>query len=353
MQNNDYNFGARLLHRLALGSPLLGKMSLEMDSLMSKPRPAPAGPAGPHVFISGLARAGTTVLMRSFYSSGHFRSLTYRDMPFVMMPGLSKRLFGRFYTHSEARERAHGDGIAVDFDSPEAFEEVFWRTFSGAEYIFEDCLRPYTVDHEVIEQFRSYVANVVGSADDPRQQQYLSKNNNNILRLGAIRRAFPSALIIIPFRDPGQQALSLLQQHVQFCARGEADAFSVQYMEWLGHHEFGTGHKPFRFASPVTRAGESCSASDVNYWMTIWIASYEHLLLTAPADAVFVSFERLCDRPDVVLRHLFDMAGVAGDAAAKDQSIHPPKQHRVDGLDPYLRERAEAVYARLSERASA
>ena len=32
------------------------------------------------------------------------------------------------------KERVHGDGIKVSIDSPEAFEEVFWKTFSDEEY---------------------------------------------------------------------------------------------------------------------------------------------------------------------------------------------------------------------------
>lgn len=43
--------------------------------------------------------------------------------------------------------------------------------------------------------------------------RYLSKNNNNILRLEALATSFPDALLIHPFRDPLQQALSLLSQH--------------------------------------------------------------------------------------------------------------------------------------------
>jgi hypothetical protein len=352
LQKNDYNLGARLLHRLALGFPLLGKMSLEMDSLTSTPRPRTDIDTR-HVFISGLARAGTTVLMREFYASGQFRSLTYRDMPFVLMPGLWKRLFGRFHTHGAARERAHGDGIEVDFDSPEAFEEVFWRTFSGDEYIFEGGLRPYTADQETISLFRSYIANVIASADHPSQVRYLSKNNNNILRLAAIRSAFPDAVIIIPFRSPGQQALSLLQQHQKFSAGNEADAFTVNYMKWLGHYEFGAGHRPFRFADAPARPGAHYPATDVNYWLGTWIDSYEELLRTAPAGAVFVSFERLCAEPEIIMPKLFALAAVGTNEGGIERAIRPQKAHVIDGLDPELLARAEDVYARLFERALA
>lgn len=31
-------------------------------------------------------------------------------------------------------ERAHGDGIKIGYDSPEAFEEVIWRAFWPKKY---------------------------------------------------------------------------------------------------------------------------------------------------------------------------------------------------------------------------
>jgi hypothetical protein len=305
-----------------------------------------------HVFICGLARAGTTVLMRSFYSTGKFRSLTYRDMPFVLMPRLWKRFFKIFHMHGESEERAHGDGIQVDFDSPEAFEEVFWRTFSGNEYIFEKSLRPYEVQEDISDQFHSYVQNIVDSADDVNQTRYLSKNNNNILRLNSIRTEFPNAVILIPFREPRQHAFSLLQQHLNFCKRGATDAFSVKYMEWLGHYEFGVGHKPFAFEADFSRSCCEHDAKKIDYWLNIWISTYEYLLLTAPYRSVFVSFEVLCRAPEATLLHLFEIADVEVSDQRFDNSIRLPKQHSVAGIDAQLIARAEETYKRLCERAS-
>ena len=37
-----------------------------------------------HVFVMGLARSGTTVLLNALYESSEFASLSYKDMPFVL-----------------------------------------------------------------------------------------------------------------------------------------------------------------------------------------------------------------------------------------------------------------------------
>ena len=107
---------------------------------------------GRHVFIAGLARAGTTILMRSLYDTGLFRSLTYRDMPFVLMPITWSRFSSLLRAHKEEQVRAHGDRIKINFDSPEAFEEVFWMTFCKDDYIKADSLMPHDVDNEHIAE---------------------------------------------------------------------------------------------------------------------------------------------------------------------------------------------------------
>lgn len=63
-----------------------------------------------HVFISGLARSGTTILLNSIYESDIFASLTYSDMPFVLAPNLWAKLSPN-RRNNNFKERAHGDGI--------------------------------------------------------------------------------------------------------------------------------------------------------------------------------------------------------------------------------------------------
>lgn len=345
MEQSDYGFGDRLLHHLVLGVPLVSKMSFEIDSLL--PSQGQVQSDARHVFVSGLARAGTTVLMRAFYATGQFRSLTYSDMPFVLMPSLWKKLSSSFRVHKEAKERAHGDGIHVDFDSPEAFEEVFWRTFSGDGYIFDDSLRPHHASVELIEQFRWYVRRIVDSSSDFNQRRYLSKNNNNILRLGTIRKAFPKALIIIPFRDPLQQAISLLSQHQKFCDRHAIDRFSHDYMRWLGHYEFGASHKPFQFGNGDGSSLNDYAANNINYWLNSWINTYHYLRHTAPSDTIFVCFEDLCESPVKTFRYLFKVADLLLDEWRLNGVFNAPPTKYAEGVDDGLRIRAQQIYQEL------
>jgi hypothetical protein len=89
----------------------------------------------------GLPAPGTTILMREIHRTGQFGSLTYADMPFVLAPNLWARLSSKGSKPGTKAERAHGDGIEVDTQSPEALDEVYWRTFDGKTYIGADGLR--------------------------------------------------------------------------------------------------------------------------------------------------------------------------------------------------------------------
>ena len=50
-------------------------------------------------------------------------------MPFILAPLLWERVSKGFRKPTGLKERAHGDGLVVGYDSPEAFEEVLWRTY--------------------------------------------------------------------------------------------------------------------------------------------------------------------------------------------------------------------------------
>lgn len=332
----------RTLHHLALGNAMVAEMTFDIDQALARPDAARAG-EGQHVFVAGLARAGTTILMRRFHATGAFRSLTYRDMPFVLAPNLWRRL-SRLSRRDIARvERAHGDGVAVDADSPESFDEVFWRVFDGPAYLQADRLVPHAPDPDLAERYRAYVGAILTGSGCAR---YLSKNNNNLLRLGFLAGTFPRALILVPFREPLSHAASLRGQHRVFAEAGD-DPFVRQYMDYLSHHEFGPGHRPFRPGPEPAAPGAAPDSLD--YWLGIWIDVYGWLLETAPAGARFVSYEALCRDPGVWA----DLARAAGlDGAVPAGEAFETRPRPVpEGADPDLVARARAVHDRLLVRA--
>lgn len=65
---SDYSTLDRILHRLVLGSPAIAEMLHDIErGLYLKDAPPDDGR---HVYVTGLARAGTTILMREIHRSG-------------------------------------------------------------------------------------------------------------------------------------------------------------------------------------------------------------------------------------------------------------------------------------------
>jgi hypothetical protein len=265
-------------------------------------------------------------------------------MPFVLAPNLWRRLALTSRREIERTVRAHGDNLLVDADSPESLDEVYWRIFCGDEYLKRNQLVPHAPGAEAVARYVRYV-NAILAASEPRLERYLSKNNNNILRLGALQQAFPNALILIPFRDPLQHAQSLLRQHVRFSEMQAQREFTLSYMTWLGHHEFGLDHRPFHFAGA---APSTYAPGTLSYWLQLWCETYSWLEHSKPKAALFVCYEDLCNRPETWKR-LAELADVSPTDEVGDPLKLSERPVTAD-FDSGLAERATTIYSRLVER---
>jgi Sulfotransferase family len=339
---SHYNRLEKWLHRLALSGQAVPEMAFNIEKRVHG-RSLPED-QGHHVFVAGLARSGSTLLMRLLYDTGEFSSLTYRDMPFVLCPNSWSRLAGNSSRSVGQQERAHGDGLMVNVDSPEALEEVFWRTFCGEDYIGDSHLRAMSASADTLEDFRTYIRLVLKCHGG---QRYLSKNNNNILRLNAIARAFPRATLLIPFRHPVSQSLSLLQQHHNFRRQQASDPFVRRYMDWLVHCEFGPGHRPF-FAPADEISGYS--PDDAHYWLALWIHTYDHILRQAEGISAvrYVCYESLCASPGPVWQALSASVGMTS-TLPRAFDIRASRDAGEDCMDDQLVAKAGALYSRLRE----
>ncbi|GAA0295892.1 hypothetical protein GCM10009087_02050 [Sphingomonas oligophenolica] len=334
-----------LLHRLTLGSAPVRDISFDIERAAYRTKlPRDAGP-GP-IFVTGLARAGTTIVMRSLHESGGFASLSYRDLPLPMAPNSLARLARGAKRSVATQERGHGDGIFHDLDSPEAIEEVFWSHFEGARYRQPQALSPQPVAPDTIAAFRDYVGLVRLRHGGGR---YLSKNNNNVLRLPALIEAFPDAVLLHPFRDPLQQAASLRHQHRRACALAEEDPRRASFMTWLGHHEFGRDQRPFAFPGAP---GPDEDRESLDYWVKAWISVYRSLSLqpeAVGAQQVFVDYDRLCRGGGKLGPLLTERLGL--DRTHEPAGFRPPAPHAVEETSPALIAEAYALHATLVQRA--
>ena len=285
------------VHKLAFSGGLAQTAADIEDSLYKKrfqdiPVRAP-------IFITSLPRAGTTILLTAMAHLPHLATHLYRDMPFLMAPMLWSKLSGGFRKDTTMGERAHGDGIKVGYDSPEAFEEVIWKAFWTNHFTDSHiALGKATHRSEAGEAFlRRHIQKIIAlrCPEAPQDGRYISKNNANISRLPLLFEIFPDAKIIVPVRDPLTHAASLLRQHQNFLKQHAEDAFVRRYMEDIGHFEFGALHRPIRFPeSDAALAG--LDAETLDYWLTYWVSAFTYLKDSFADDARvhFVSHEGIC-----------------------------------------------------------
>jgi hypothetical protein len=350
----NYSRLDRLLHRVAFAAPFVQLTAADVEKMVCGSSYETVRGARP-IFITSLPRAGTTLMLEAL---NHFPSLAshvYRDMPFVLAPVLWSRLSGPFRQPAELRERAHGDGMEVGFDSPEAFEEILWRAFWPKKYSDDGIAlweaqdssreaRAFLVDH-----MKKIIA--LRRPDRPHDGRYLSKNNANIARLDLLPRMFPDAAILLPVRRPVAHARSLLRQHLNFLEMHRQAPFVRRYMADLGHYEFGDVHRPIRFPG-LDALVANRDPLTIDYWLSYWVAAFEHVLLHRDS-VIVVSYEDACAEPTraveaICARLGIDDEGLAPTVAALFKRDRPGGPGEAD-VDESLRDRAERVYAALMQ----
>ncbi len=295
----------RWLHWLALEPMAVRQLSFELERLYSLPRLAQESiafgksgqPADGAVYVCGMARSGTTMLLNLLDQAPELKSLNYRDMPFVLAPNLWRLISSHSNREIGLTERIHGDGVMVNYDSPEAFEEVFWRTFGGVTTNKTTGYGGPPPDRETLSSFadyRSLIANPRHRQNSSRPpRRYLSKNNNNILRMRELA-ADPTATLLLVYRDPVDTARSSYRLHQLLC-NAKSEGFTSTYMNWLGHHEFGPTHVPFRFAIPFM--DPRLKPSDPNYWLNYWNAIHTNIINQTASSITLINYNTLCNQP--------------------------------------------------------
>jgi hypothetical protein len=333
----------RCLHRLAFATSRAQLGIADLEARLFRRELATVAPAAP-VFVTALPRAGTTVLLELLAGCPEFAAHTYSDMPFVLCPLLWQRLSRPFRRRAEPRERAHGDGLMIAPDSPEAFEEMIWMAFH-ADHYRPDLIRPWSRcdDPEFVAFLNDNMRKVVllRRRDKPTARRYVSKNNVQLARVPSLWSAWPDAVVVVAFRDPLQHAASLLRQHQRFLALHAEQPFARRYMAGVGHFDFGANLKPIDFGGWLQDG--SVDAGTLGFWIDYWLAAYRHVLAHAgDPRLVLVRFESLVAGAD--------LAGLAARVGLDDPA---ELQHRAAMLRSAAPHRVDPAHAPADRAAAA
>jgi hypothetical protein len=355
-----YSPADQALHRLAFAGAGLQATLSDLETTLYGKRIQDIAAERP-VFVTALPRGGTTLLLELLHGQEEFGAHTYRQMPFVLTPLFWDAFASRFRRGDPVRERAHGDGVLVNQDSPEALEEPLWLAHWRDHYR-PDRIAPWDVDPD--PEFTRFLSTHMRKLLAVRRKhgrpahRYLSKNNLNIARIPLLLNMFPQARIAVPFRDPFQHAASLLRQHENFVRMQEQEPFVREYMAGIGHFDFGHNLRPVDFGGWLgsQRRDPPAEARTLAFWLKYWVQAYERLLADAADGRVLlVDFDGLCAEPEALLLRLGRRLGVeAPDAlAAQHCRVRRPRPHDTapDHVPSELRDRTAALHARLRDQA--
>jgi hypothetical protein len=330
------------------------------DALPDRPIRAP-------VYIAGLARAGSTVLLEVLHGTGAFASQRYADYPMLWTPYWWNRLRQRLPRPRAApSQRAHGDRIEVTVDSPEAFEEPLWMHFFPGRHDpgIDQVLEPGAGDGRFAPFYRAHIGKLLAVHGRDR---YLAKGNYNLARLPLLQALFPDARFIVPLREPVAQVASLIKQDRLFCAAAAADRAIDDHLRRTGHFEFGPGKRAENLGDGDAAAAIAAAFANgevLDGYARQWQLSYGWLAGRLDRDPGLaaaihlVDYDALCRSPGPGLAALARHAGIpAHDLPPLLQRwlprISAPAYYRPD-LRPAEVDRVHAhcaaTHARLLER---
>ena len=257
------------------------------------------------IYVTGLARAGTTLLLNILESQARLTSFKYCDYYGVYTPFITGRFF-RALGLGDAKKsaRAHDDGMLVNAYSPEAMEEILWMQFFDYLHVTDttNVLRAET-SHPEFESV--YCATLQKLLLCRNAERIVSKNNYNLTRIAYLANLFPDACFVVAVRDPVDHIGSIVRQH-QRNLEHFSTSYHLDYLRNAGHFEFGQARIPIAVDLDKTRYIEELWAQgrDVEgwaeYWNAIYAWTYREILLDDKLSrrCKVVPFERLCSEAE-------------------------------------------------------
>ncbi len=297
--------GTDLLSGMICGLPGFWSAVGNAESRFFADELAPIGIDRP-IYVTGLARGGTTILLEALATAPGVASHRYRDFPLVLAPLVWDRIRAHMPSSQvSAAERAHGDGIMVTPDSPEAMEEVVWMAFFDQLHATGHChvLGSDSVNPKFDRFYRDHLRKMLHARNGVR---YVAKGNYNVTRLDYLLRLFPDARFVVPVRAPEAHIASLIKQQALFTRHCADNPRARRHLRRVGHFEFGPDRTAINTGDDaVAREIETLWAAgeEVRGWALYWRSIYDFVLSRLDAGralraaTLVVRFEDLCASP--------------------------------------------------------
>lgn len=263
------------------------------------------------IYITSLARSGTTIITEILSKVDNVCSHTYGDFPGVFTPYWNNWLRQKQkFLEGNKSERAHGDRIMINNDSPDAFEEVLWMYFFPNLHKNKDTLSNKANNKEFIRCYKNNIKKHLLVKDKSR---YMAKANYNISRIESILNVFPDAKFIIPIRHPINHIASLVKQHNMYLNAAKENPKIDWQLAASGHFEFGNNRRIVEMQeshySEIVRAHWQ-NNQELKGWAHYWNGLYSSVVkLKQKSDQLnsaikIFKYEDLCENSESTIEEI-------------------------------------------------
>jgi len=232
------------------------------------------------IYITGLARAGTSINLEMLSKHPDVATHRYIQIPLIYLPHVLTNFAKKINFFTEPVERLHKDGIFVNKDSPEALEEVIWQGFfknlhnENTSNIIDN-----KVSNRTFEKFyRNHISKMLLAQ---KKSRYVTKNNYNVTRMEYLNKIFPKAKFLLIIRNPASHIASFIKQNKLFEELFAKYPHLEQFTQLIGHFELGPNKKSINVGNfemiLKLRKIWLKNSSDVKAWALYWASIYSYV----------------------------------------------------------------------------
>ena len=267
------------------------------------------------VYITGLARAGTTIILEMLEKHPDLASHKYKNVLMPYLPDWFSQMADRFNIYKKPFERLHKDGIIVTRESPEAVEEIFWQ-------IFFDNLHNEKVSNIITKKdsnpkFENFYCNHIKKLlINQNCSRYLAKNNYHISRLDYLLNIFPDSKFLLIIRNPVEHIASLIKQTKLFIRLEQENPLLPDWLKIVGHNEFGRNQKCINLGNTelinkihkLWRNRRTYVKGWAYYWSSIYdfIANQLETMEKLKKATLIVKYDELCETPGIIIDKILE-----------------------------------------------
>ncbi len=243
------------------------------------------------IFVTGMPRSGTTILTHIISNFNDVGSFKYSDLPFFKIPFFWSKINWVYYLKNKTTERIHGDGLKINLNSPDAFEELIWS--ENLPNYSNECFSKFLDLSYENKKLEIELTRSINKILLTRKKNiYLSKGNYNLFRIKYINKIIKNSFFLICIRNPYDVIKSSIRVHNKFLQIDKNDKKFTDEMSELCHFEFGRNRKnPFK---------DNLYTDEIKYYENQWIKMHKLILdeYTNLNNVFLVNFDKLMLSPE-------------------------------------------------------